>query len=60
MIWQKTCELIEVATKKLETTSKDRKQQKKVREDIEKKRKIAFNILSETAKKTNNCDWSFF
>ena len=50
-------ELIEVAAKKLKTTLK---QQSKARVDIGKKRKIAFNKLFKTAKKTNNCDWRYF
>ena len=49
-------ELIEVATKKLEAMSKNQEQQRKVRLDIRKKRKIAINKLF----KTNNCDWFFF
>ena len=52
-------ELFEVATKKLEATSKHQEQQSKVRVDIGKKQKIAFNKLFKTAKKRNNRDWRF-
>ena len=54
-----SCELIEVATKKLETTLKHWEQQSKVRIDIGKKLKITFNKIFKTEKK-KNCDWRFF
>lgn len=44
-------ELVEAATKKLETASQHREAQTKIRVDIGKKRKIAFNKLFKSVKK---------
>ena len=49
---QVSCELIDAATKKLEVASKHREEQSKIRTDIGKKRKIAFNKLFKVAKKS--------
>ena len=44
-------EMIEAATNKLQTASKHREEQNKIKTDLKKKRKIAFNKLFKAAKK---------